>query len=567
MLEILIILIISAFVIVIFIIYWKLVKRSRLRKKRVIADESTREASDESLSEVEKERIKNKLKEISQIIVDTEEKLTETHFKKKELKIIRKAEDEFISFTAGFKAAMPADEKERKQDLVNLKEAISILESFDDSTYKVGKKIIDAGTGMFYDKTSRYFLKIINEQGLNEFKLIPVQRLKYYAFKSIKNVRNSDFLPILKVMKDTKLINDIIKINSIFHLIAFTEEQFNFSIPEKVLLTFAYDENLLTKKKLMKLTEWKEKYLNNVLNGLINKGVIKVSKERIIVEGFGKAEEREKWNEIIQEQIQKEKEKEQQMHKRQFERQKLFKQQIEEKEKINQEVIIETIDDVYTVEEEFPKIKFDKKPTVKTLTQINKVPEKIDEKEKQVIKDKDDLLGAMEALDRESKFSEGNKIKSKKKSNNFLKLPSNLEELVSEIILSYHEKFSVVNGGLIQHEKLSEYINQELENTPDELIKKTLEQLIKLKMIKRSIKIGKHVFYLFNDINFNENNIKFIEFAANKKPLKKTDFMKGLNWDEEKTLVTMKDLQEKGVLRIEESNQIFIPGIVQKKKN
>ena len=563
MLEILIILIISAFVIIIFIIYWKLVKKSRLRRKRELIEESTREALDESLSEVEKERIKNKLKEISQISVDKEEKLTETHFKKKELKIIRKAEDEFISFSAGFKTSIPADEKERERDLINLKEAISILESFDDSTYKVGQKIIDAGVGMFYDKTSRHFLKIINKQKLNEFKLIPVQRLKYYAFKSIKNIKNNDFLPILKVMKDTKLINDIIEINSIFHLIAFTEEQFNFSIPEKVLLTFAYDENLLTKKKLMKLTEWKDKYLNKILNGLINKGVIEVSKDKIIIEGFGNVEERENWNEIIQEQLQKEKEKEEQTHKRQLERKKIFKQQFEKKKK--KEEIIELKDDVYTGEDKFPKIKFDKKPTVKTLTQISRIHEKIDEKEKQVIKDKDDLLSAMEALDREAKFSEGNKIISKKKSNNFLKLPSDLEELVSEIILSYHEKFSVVNGGLTQYEKLSEYINLELENTPDELIKKTLKQLIKLKMIKKSIKIGKHMFYLFNDIDFNENNIKFIEFAANKKPLKKRDFMKGLNWDEEKTLVTMKDLQEKGVLRIEESNQIFIPGIIQKK--
>jgi hypothetical protein len=38
--------------------------------------------------------------------------------------------------------------------------------------------------------------------------------------------------------------------------------------------------------------------------------------------------------------------------------------------------------------------------------------------------------------------------------------------------------------------------------------------------------------------------------------------MKGLKWDEEKTLKSMKSLQEKGILRIE-SNKLTIPGIIQ----
>ena len=45
---------------------------------------------------------------------------------------------------------------------------------------------------------------------------------------------------------------------------------------------------------------------------------------------------------------------------------------------------------------------------------------------------------------------------------------------------------------------------------------------------------------------------------------KKEDFVEGLRWDEEKVLNTMKELQEFGIMKLE-NDEIIIPGIIQEK--
>lgn len=137
------------------------------------------------------------------------------------------------------------------------------------------------------------------------------------------------------------------------------------------------------------------------------------------------------------------------------------------------------------------------------------------------------------------------------------------QETISQKILSYHEKFFLINGGFSQFEKIKQFIDQEITDVPNEVILTVLDQLFELKLIFKSFKIGKVIYYLFKDVELNAVEKKFIKFATNKKPLKKINFLKGLKWDEEKVLSTMKSLQEKGILRIE-SNNIIIPGIIQK---
>ena len=134
--------------------------------------------------------------------------------------------------------------------------------------------------------------------------------------------------------------------------------------------------------------------------------------------------------------------------------------------------------------------------------------------------------------------------------------------MIPEKILSYHEKYSIVNGGFVQFEKLKNFIDQDLKSAPEDLIRIMLEQLKELKMIQDSIQIGNSDFYLFNKISLNEEAKILIEYAINKKPMKKEEFKTGLKWSEEEILATMKDLQEKGILRIEK-DKIIIPGIVQ----
>jgi hypothetical protein len=84
-------------------------------------------------------------------------------------------------------------------------------------------------------------------------------------------------------------------------------------------------------------------------------------------------------------------------------------------------------------------------------------------------------------------------------------------------------------------------------------------------MIHGLYKIGDYDFYLFNELSLTEDEKAFIQFAIDKKPMFKEDFIQGLKWDEEQILKTMKILQEKNILRIEK-NEIIIPGIIQKEK-
>ncbi|TFG08909.1 MAG: hypothetical protein EU539_01185 [Promethearchaeota archaeon] len=120
----------------------------------------------------------------------------------------------------------------------------------------------------------------------------------------------------------------------------------------------------------------------------------------------------------------------------------------------------------------------------------------------------------------------------------------------------------MINGGFSQYEKIKQYLDQELEDVPEDLIKKMLNQLMELQLIYGSIKIESHDFYLFKKISLTEEDKAFIASAINKKPMVKEDYIQGLGWDEEKILLTMKRLQEKGILRIEK-NFIIIPGIMQ----
>jgi len=568
----LIVLIILASLIILILLlifrYRSFLNKIKLTKRQKEKEKSLDEALEKYVGEESKGPMKQKLAKISEIIAKTEAHIEETVKKKvkvakSQLKVkdseevlISKAKMEYTAFISDFKSGMPRTEQERVQDMKELKSAISMLETFDEESYKAKPKEYDAGLGMFYEKMSRRFLSIINENKLTEYGFIPIQRIKYHALSTIKNIKDGDILPILNVMKETELLNNLIEINPTFQIIVFTNgEKLDLSLTEKVLLTFAYEEDVLTNQKLMKLTEWKEEYANKIIEGLTDKGIITIENDIIIVENFGSVEDRRNWNKIIQDKIQEEKEREEWERKRQLERAAKLKERLGEVEEvvISEEPIPEQLS-----EKEPSKIKFKQKPTIKKLPTIK---EEIKLKEEREIKDKDDLIGAMEALDVMMPAKSIEKVEIKR--DTLGEETSNLEELISEKILSYHEKFTLINGGLSQYEKIKRFIEHELGDIPEDLMKSMLEQLKEMQMIHGISKIGDYDFYLFNELSLTENEKTFIQFAINKKPMLKEDFIQGLDWDEEQILKTMKTLQEKNILRIEK-NEINIPGIIQK---
>ncbi len=532
--------------------------RIYLEKKEVLAELRKKEIHIEKfISEEKKDDVKKKLAKISQIISKTEKqveitvkkkiKVAEEQFKHKdkEVQVIEKAGKEYRVFTAGYKSAMPKSDEELKRDFENLEGAIEKLESFDLSLDNIDAKKANVGVGVFYEKMSRKFNSIIKDYELDKLKMIPIQQFKYHAFTNIKSLKNDDFLPVLNLMQKTQFLSDIIEINPTFHILVFTAEKIELSNPEKVILSFAYEDEDLTIQRLLDITSWDYIYANKIIEKLKKKEIIHIKEDHILIEEFSEFEERKKWNAKIEEHSGIEKIKEQEKLKRQLELKARLKERLQKTQSVKipkappkkkQPKIEDDLKDASLDEiEELPKIKFATKPAVKSLPKTRK---------KIAVKDKSKLN---KPLDLE--YSEKEELQ--------------LKETISQKILSYHEKFFLINGGFSQFEKIKQFIEQEITDVPNEVILTVLDQLFELKLILKSFKIGKVIYYLFKDVELNAVEKKFIKFATNKKPLEKINFLKGLNWDEGKVLSTMKSLQEKGILRIE-ANNIIIPGIVQK---
>ncbi|MHA1191710.1 MAG: hypothetical protein ACTSP9_05375 [Promethearchaeota archaeon] len=491
-----------------------------------------------------------KLLKISKIIEETKKHVEDTVKEKMkgiegqtksqdyEIEMIDKGGKEYRISTSGLLSAMPKTKEELVIDMENLKETIAKLESLDIEQFDSSSRKVDIGTGMYHEKMSRRFIKIIQEHELDSLEFIPIQNLKYHLFKDIRNLKNSDILPILNLMKDTLLIRNIIEINTTLQFIIIKKVDLRFTNPEKVIITFVYDENENSVQELLKFTQWDYIYAKKILDGLRDKGILSVTNDLIKIEAF---KEKAKWNELIENQIKKEKLKKEEKQKRQLELMKKLKTQLEDTKKeikVEEQKPIsseskEELEEIDKLEEDsIPQIKFDKKPAVKTLPQSMKKREK----------EESQLESEIENLKEEQ---------------------PDLIEIISQKILNYLEKYSIMNGGLSQYEKIKTFILKDQPNIKDEEIKKTINQLKELQLIHGSIKLGKYIIYLFKDLKLNPSEKQFIKYAISKKPLKKEDFMKGLKWDEEKTLKSMKSLQEKGILRIE-SNKLTLPGIIQK---
>jgi hypothetical protein len=199
---------------------------------------------------------------------------------------------------------------------------------------------------------------------------------------------------------------------------------------------------------------------------------------------------------------------------------------IKEEKEEKKDYIIESEKDLKPDVEESPQIKFKSKTQVRNIAELKKIRAIYEESPEEISE-------------------------------------SDLKKLISQTILSFHEKYSLLNGGLVQYEKLSNFIKGDIEDASEDLIQETIVKLNKLKMIHSTFKLMNHQFLSFKEIKLEKSEKDFIAFALDKKPMNKEAFIKGLSWDEEKVLSIMKNLQSKGILRIERNN-IIIPGIIQK---
>ena len=527
-------LLISLVFTIFFLLYsWRYKKHIELENSKI--EKQVVKYMESTVTKVEsKDIIKEKLLRIAKIIAETEKyiqddvkekmKVVEAQSESFETELIERGGKEYRLTTAGLISALPKSKQELVEDLKNLSETLEKLGDLDQDLDS--EKKVDIGKGMFYEKMSRRFIKIIKENNLDENDLIPIQQIKYHIFSSVKNLKDEDILPIFNLMKETKLIQDVIEINPLFYFIITKNIDIEFTNPEKVVLSFSYDYPKLSIEKLLELTKWDYQYTDKVLSGLKQKGLLEVTDDQIIVESFKNEAEVKKWKDFINAQIQLEKEKQEEKEARRQELKKKLKLQIEKvKEEVSEDLsdLIETEQIDESTEVELPKIKFDKKPSVK------KLPKK-------------------EIMD-ESKITTPEKS-------------IELNEAVSQRVLRFHEKYSIVNGGLAQFEKIENFILKKNPDIQKEIILSTLNQLMELSLVSSSVTLNEHQIFLFKHIELTQKEKDFISHALYKRPLSKDDFMKKLKWNEETTLETMKTLQEKGIIRIE-ANKIIIPGIIQ----
>ncbi|MHA1195661.1 MAG: hypothetical protein ACTSSM_06125 [Promethearchaeota archaeon] len=77
-----------------------------------------------------------------------------------------------------------------------------------------------------------------------------------------------------------------------------------------------------------------------------------------------------------------------------------------------------------------------------------------------------------------------------------------IEELISSKILNYDEKYSILNGGFVQYEKIKEFILNDINIEDDDLLKNTLQHLQDLKLIHSTLELENGSFYLFKGRTF-----------------------------------------------------------------
>lgn len=167
------------------------------------------------------------------------------------------------------------------------------------------------GKGMLYDSISTKLQKIIRTKEYSKMPFLQAEKLELEAFDAIKRLEHSDFMETLHVMKEIGSIKDLIEINPQTNLIVFSKDPLKLTQAEKVVLSFASDQDILTLDRLQEKTEWKPAYVNQIIKGFEKKPFFHIRDNNIIVDGLITADERkarqEKLEEIKQSHLERQK--------------------------------------------------------------------------------------------------------------------------------------------------------------------------------------------------------------------------------------------------------------------
>lgn len=354
-------------VILVFFVIYVQTYYSRMLKSQSLAEKQVKDTAiartlDKFFEESEKaskvvkmaemERIKKEMEQKIAIksearIIKAEEQLKQTP---NELEQIEEGGKMFLSFAEGMRSAMPATDEERMKDMNDLMDAVKALEQLDKEQYKIAPTEEDSlGKGMLYDSISRKLTKIIKARLLTNFPFYQAEKLENFAFDEIKQLEHEDYMETLKMMKTIgSLVKDLIEINPQVNLIVFSKDPIKLSQSEKVVFSFAAEEDIVTTARLEKRTLWKPAYIEQTLKAIEKRGWLQVKDNNIIITGLITPEERQQRQAKLDNTKKKQEEKEQQekaklqemqQNQAEIERQKQFEAQ--ERVKQQQEKLLE----------------------------------------------------------------------------------------------------------------------------------------------------------------------------------------------------------------------------------
>lgn len=522
----------------------------------------------------------------------------------------------FSQYSIDFRSALPRNETEFKQDMTDLLDAVKNLESFDQQNYISEAEIesgIDIGKSMFYDRITSRLYRLMRKEKYNTEPFLSFGKIAYLGLKNLKNISYKDMFESLNFMKEAGYIQDYIEINPQLTIITQCKEKVKFTNSEKVVLALAYDDDL-TIEKLVENSKWKKIYAEKVVNGLINKEIAVLSDNNIKIIGFETTKEKQE-RMILEKNLLKglqEKEKLREKQQKTLEKQfkiKTVKPVKPVKPNIIEEEIVKEEDietkKVITKSAELKKLKI---PTVKSLKPktasgknlrlVKQSVKTIPQPAKEVSLVEGEITGIDDDLKKkitEHKEKDENIKKSTENGSNipgkesdddkFIIFDEDFEDLIGseyigddlgddiseeaivDAVMSVFEQFEHINGGLMDIRSIHHHIKELYPDlTLDDLVK-SIKKLKEMGLVTKEIKLKSNTILLFKDIIIDKDMLKVLETININGWMTKNELSKFLKWDEEKTLNTMKKLQDIEVLRLGSENKVIIPGLNAEKNN
>ncbi|WP_457558592.1 cell envelope integrity protein TolA [Candidatus Harpocratesius sp.] len=468
-----------------------------------------------------------------------------------EEQLISEGERLYSEFNEDLFDATPRTSSEQQIDLQNLMHTIESLESLDLSHYHPDEnKKIDMGVGMFYDSISQKLQKIIKNREFKKLPFIQAEKLESYALQTIKNLSHDNFRETLKIMKEVEIIKEIVLINEMTTLLNFSNIPIDLSVPEKVIFFYMANNFPTTFKKILKFTQWKSNYLNEIIDGLIKKQYIYQNDDVLIAPGLISEDEFQELHSQFEkiEQIKREKE----LKAAKLAEEKLkFEQSLKEKQKKKEKIRIKEKQDKMLQEARL-KAK-------KEAENARKVAEKLTEQEEleRIKKIKSMPRPKIQTLPKKTKTV----AKEKTKLSSFMKSNPEFDDMIL-IVQQTLENFKKMTGGLIVFQALQYYCNQEgIRQISDEKWKDLIEELKIRKIFLKTFEQSGVQVFIYEKIGITDEMEILIKQFILHGEMNYNELEQALGWSIKKLEGLIKFLYEHNLIKYNQREKFYFPGL------